>query len=138
MIRRIDQLSNSTPAKWGKMDVAQMLKHCQAPLRVAFNELPVKRGLMSMLFGNMFKKKLKKDDRPFDRNLPTDRSFIIAEKKKFDEEKENLIQLIRRFQQTGPDGIPNNVHPFFGKMTGKEWDILQWKHLDHHLRQFGV
>ena len=29
-------------------------------------------------------------------------------------------------------------HPFFGKMSAKEWAILAHKHIDHHLRQFGV
>ena len=34
--------------------------------------------------------------------------------------------------------VTQDPHPFFGRMTGEEWDRLLWKHLDHHLRQFGV
>jgi hypothetical protein len=30
------------------------------------------------------------------------------------------------------------VHPMFGKMTADQWGRSMWKHLDHHLRQFGV
>ena len=138
VIARINKLSNTTPAQWGKMDVAQMLKHCQAPLKVAFNELEVKRGLMGILFGGMIRKNLVKDEKPFDRNLPTDKSFLVADKREFLKERENLVALISRFGQAGPQGIPSKLHPFFGKMTAQEWDILQWKHIDHHLRQFGV
>jgi hypothetical protein len=55
-----------------------------------------------------------------------------------DEEKRCLVALVQRFAQTGPDGITKDPHPFFGKLTTKEWDTLQWKHLDHHMRLFGT
>jgi hypothetical protein len=29
-------------------------------------------------------------------------------------------------------------HFIFGAMTMEQWNALQWKHIDHHLRQFGV
>ncbi len=29
-------------------------------------------------------------------------------------------------------------HPLFGPLSGEEWGALSWKHLDYHLRQFGV
>lgn len=29
-------------------------------------------------------------------------------------------------------------HPFFGKMSAREWGLIGYKHTDHHLRQFGV
>jgi hypothetical protein len=138
LIERINLLNNASQAQWGKMNVSQMLKHCQAPLNVAFGELKLKRGLLAILFGGMIKKKLMKDEKPFDRNLPTDKSFIVADKKEFEKEKNELTGLIKRFAEKGPDGLTKDPHPFFGKLSGKEWDVLQWKHLDHHLRQFGA
>ncbi|MFD1127776.1 DUF1569 domain-containing protein [Paenibacillus provencensis] len=30
-----------------------------------------------------------------------------------------------------------NPHPFFGKLTSEEWSIGLYKHLDHHLKEFG-
>lgn len=137
IINRINSLKPSSQAKWGKMNVAQMLTHCQQPLRVVFGELQLKRGILSILFGSYFKKKMVSDERPFTRNLPTDKTFIITDKKELEEEKKKLIDLIQKFEQLGAEGLPKEPHPFFGKMTSREWDILQWKHLDHHLNQFG-
>jgi hypothetical protein len=138
VIDRINSLSHTSQSQWGKMDVAQMLAHCQAPLYVAFGEKKLKRGLMAILFGKMIKNQLMKNDKPFDKNLPTDKTFIVVDKREFEKEKNTLIGLIKRFTEKGPDGLTQEPHPFFGKLTGKEWDVLQWKHLDHHLRQFGA
>ncbi|HEX8517684.1 MAG TPA: DUF1569 domain-containing protein [Bacteroidia bacterium] len=138
IIDRINSLTNKSQAQWGKMNVSQMLAHSQVPLSVAFGEHKLKRGLMSVLFGRMFKNKLMKDEKPFDRNLPTDKRFIVVEQREFEKEKDKLIELVQRFVKAGPDGLTKDPHPFFGNLSGKEWDILQWKHLDHHLRQFGA
>jgi hypothetical protein len=138
IIDRINSLSNSSPSQWGKMSVSQMLAHCQAPLNVAFGEHKLKRGLISILFGKMIKNKLMKDDKPFDRNLPTDKSFIVVDQREFEKEKNKLSELVKRFAVKGAEGLTKDPHPFFGKLTPHEWDVLQWKHLDHHLRQFGA
>ena len=57
ILRRIRTLRPDTPSKWGKMDVAQMLAHAQAPLRVATGELNLKRSLVGLLFGRLAKKR---------------------------------------------------------------------------------
>ncbi len=119
------------------MEVAQMLAHAQRPLMSAYGELKSKRGLMGILFGKMAKKKLA-GDQPFQKNMPTDKSFLVTDQKNFEEEREKLILSVQRFIQVGPEGIAKEPHPFFGPMTPEEWDRLMWNHLDHHLRQFGV
>jgi hypothetical protein len=70
--------------------------------------------------------------------LPTDKNFIIADQRDFEEEKRKLISLVQRFGATGPAGITEKQHPFFGMLTTDEWDKLMGKHLDHHLSQFGT
>ena len=138
IIDRINNLSANSTAEWGKMSVGQMLTHAQRPLKVAFGELKLKRTLVGILFGNMAKKKLTRGEEPFSKNLPTDKNFIIKDQHNVDEEKKNLAALVQKFARIGPDGITKDPHPFFGVMTTQEWDTLMWKHLDHHLRQFGV
>jgi hypothetical protein len=138
LINRINSLTPSSQAQWGKMNVSQMLAHSQEPLKVAHGELKLKRSIMAVLLGGVFKRKLTKDEQPFSRNLPTDKAFIVVDQKEFEQEKNKLVKLVEKFVQAGPAGITKEAHPFFGKMTPKEWDILQWKHLDHHLNQFGV
>ena len=123
---------------WGKMNVSQMLAHCQVPLRAAYGEVKTKRGLIGILFGGMAKKKYITKDLPFEHNLPTDGTFIMTTPKEFSEEKSKLIPLIQRFTEQGASGITTEPHPFFGKLSADDWDRLQAKHLDHHLRQFGA
>ena len=137
IVERINKLSAATPSQWGKMNVTQMLAHCQQPLHVAFGELRIKRGLIGILFSGYLKKKFSGDE-PFKKNLPTARNFIVANPGEFEMEKLKLISLVKRFSSAGPTSLSKNLHPFFGKLTADEWDRLSWKHLDHHLQQFGA
>jgi hypothetical protein len=134
---RLEQLQPNSKALWGKMNVAQMLSHLQAPVEVAMGEKTLKRNLIGMLLGGFAKKQLV-NDKPFKKSLPTDASYIRMTEHVFDEEKEKLISLFRRFVAGGTAGLIKSQHPFFGKMTENEWSYSLWKHFDHHLRQFGV
>jgi Protein of unknown function (DUF1569) len=136
LIQRVNSLQPQSAALWGKMNVAQMIAHLQQPLKVAFGELALKRGLIGFLFGKMMKKKFLTQG--FGKNLPTSPAFIIKDHPGLEEEKKKLVTLLERFLQAGPDGISKKPHPFFGPLTPQEWDIIQYKHIDHHLNQFGV
>ena len=138
IITRINTLKPDSKAEWGKMTVSQMMAHSTAPLLMAYGDAKgSKRGLLGILFGGMMKKKYV-SGAPVTKNLPTDKTFIITDERKFEEEKQKLITQVQRFLKDGPDKITNDEHPFFGKMSAQEWDIMQHKHLDHHLRQFGA
>ena len=138
ILARISRLSPDTRPLWGKMNVTQMVAHCQVPMQVALGERKLKRGLIGLLFGGMAKRRMV-GEIPFRRNLPTDPNYIIPDDgRDFALEQERLMELVERFAKSGPAGLTKEAHPFFGKMTVEEWDILSWKHLDHHLRQFGV
>ena len=137
MIARINKLSPESKALWGKMSVSQMLLHSQKPLRIAFGEENIKRNLFGILFGRIAKKTLVNDS-PFGKNLPTAPSFVVKNQPDFATEKEKLIALIRRFQEGGPSVLSKKPHGFFGPMSEMDWSKSNWKHLDHHLRQFGV
>ncbi len=134
IINRINKLTPQNQAQWGKMNVAQMLAHCQMPLGVATGKHTLKRNFLLSLIGPLFKKQLY-NETPFKRNLPTDKSFIIANPQEFEKEKQNLIDMVNSFSATTMSGEP---HPFFGKLSKEEWSKGTWKHLDHHLQQFGV
>jgi Protein of unknown function (DUF1569) len=137
IIKRINKLNSKSGSEWGKMNVSQMLAHAQVPLQVAFGEVILKRGILGILFGKIAKKKLT-GDQNFKKSMPTDKSFVVSDSRNFEEEKDKLIKLVQRFVNEGTAAITKDPHPFFGEMTTEEWDKLQWKHLDHHLRQFGV
>ena len=137
IINRINKLSSENKPEWGKMNAAQMLAHSVIALQIPLEDVKQKRSLMGIVFGGIAKKKLVNEE-PFKKNLPTDKKFVIQDQRNFEEEKNKLIKSVQRFGQAGPNGITKEPHPFFGELTSSEWDCLMWKHLDHHLRQFGV
>ena len=101
IIARINSLTPETKGGWGKMNVSQMLTHTQVPLRVAFGELRLKRTFVGYLFGRIAKKKLS-GERQWQKNMPTDKNFVVTEQKNFEEEKGRLISLVQRFTLSGP------------------------------------
>ena len=137
LLERINKLNATATPLWGKMTVGQMVKHCQKPLHVADGTLPLKRSLIGFLFGKMAKKSFIKNAE-IKKNLPTAPEFKIADASDFEKERTVLSDLVTKFGQQGPAVIANKTHPFFGMMNDEEWGILQYKHLDHHLKQFNV
>jgi hypothetical protein len=137
-ITRINSVTANSKPQWGKMNAAQVMAHCTAPLKMAHGEIKGKRGLISLLFGKSAKKKFTTPGVAFSKNLPTDPKFIFPDANEFENERKKLIAKLNEFAQKGKAGITKEPHTFFGTMSPEDWDIIQSKHLDHHLRQFGV
>ena len=136
ILQRIEKLQPDTAAQWGKMNVSQMLAHCQVPIECALGDRQQKQSLFGKLFGPITKKQMLKDT-PFKKNLPTDASFVVKDQRNFEKEKQSLKTLIQRLSSADTALIIQRPHPFFGKLTAEELGKLTWKHLDHHLQQFG-
>jgi Protein of unknown function (DUF1569) len=134
IINRINWLTPQSQVVWGKMNVAQMLTHCQRPLGVGLGTHEIKGSFFMRLIGPLFKP-LMTNNKPFKRGIATDKSFIVADQRNFEAEKQKLVDMVNRF---APDTLVDEPHPIFGKMTKEEWSKGTWKHLDHHLQQFGV
>jgi len=135
IIDRIHKLTAQTQRQWGKMDVAQMLAHVQEPIHVALGKRELKGHWLLKLIGPLFKSKLY-NGQPYKQGLPTDRSYIMTGTiKEFEKEKQQLLELINNFHEPN---VIDAKHPVFGKFTKEQWGLATWKHLDHHLRQFGV
>jgi hypothetical protein len=73
-----------------------------------------------------------------ERNAPTAPVLRISDERDLDAERERLCALIDRFQVGGPLHCTTHPHAFFGRLAPHEWAELMYKHLDHHLRQFGA
>lgn len=136
-LSRIENLNHSSQALWGKMNVAQVLAHCSAALEVAVGNKFPPRIFIGRILGPVFKSSFL-NKKPFTKNTPTDKSFIISNNRNFEEEKERLIQLIKQFHDGGTSKCTTHPHSFFGKLTPEQWSVGMYKHLDHHLKQFGV
>lgn len=63
--------------------------------------------------------------------------FLSVRPAKWEHDVASLEVLVEEFGNRGAsaDWPPSKV---FGRITGRSWGVLQYKHLDHHLRQFGV
>jgi hypothetical protein len=137
VLQRIENLTEQSTPVWGKMNVKQMLKHCQRPLEVANSKLALNKPnfLMRMVF-KMFKSKMY-NDQPWKQNLPTAKEFVVKETDTFANEKEKLVKTINEFEKKSTN-LHWPPHPAFGTFNTDQWGKMQYKHLDHHLRQFGV
>ena len=137
LLRRIEKLSPTHAAIWGKMNVSQMLTHSIEGLKMPTGEIKPKRvGFPVNLIGRLIKNKVLAAGE-LRKNAPTAPELTITDTKDFEKEKMQLIAAVNEIYAMGEAGVKQDIHPFFGKMTPKEWGILNYKHLDHHLRQFG-
>ncbi|MGH9594108.1 MAG: DUF1569 domain-containing protein, partial [Bryobacteraceae bacterium] len=123
---------------WGAMNAAQALAHCSASLELAAGDWLPPRMMVGRLIGWMVKPLALGNDEPLRRNSPTVKGLVVNDERDLDTERIRLCRLVDRFAAAGPDGFTTHPHSFFGRLTPAEWAILMYKHLDHHLRQFGV
>jgi len=135
--QRMALLTPNTQRLWGKMEPAQVLAHCSAAMEVSVGDKVMRQVLVGKLFGKRAKASML-SGKPIGRNLPTDKSYIVNDDRVLDVERQRLVVFIDRFQSGGPEGCTKHPHSFFGTMTPQEWSALNYIHLDHHLRQFGV
>jgi hypothetical protein len=86
--------------------------------------------------GPLFKSKYS-DEKPFDRSSPTSVELVVHDLPELDQEKQRLKNLVNQFSAGGETRVTKHPHPFFGPLMPDEWGKGMYKHLDHHLRQFG-
>jgi hypothetical protein len=136
--QRIARLRPDSERQWGKMNAAQAVAHCSAGLELAVGDRIPPRLLLGRIIGRMVKPMALGNDEPMRRNSPTVKDLLVQDERNLRTERERLCGLIDRFATAGPKGCTTHPHSFFGPLTPEEWATLMYKHLDHHLRQFGV
>lgn len=136
ILARLAALQPESARHWGKMDPAQMLCHCSLALETGTGDRPMKQKFIGKILMPFFRSSIL-GEKPFDKNSPTDPTFVVSVPRDFNAERTRLVNLIQRFVERGESAAGKETHAFFGKMTGQEWGELMYKHIDHHLRQFG-
>lgn len=137
LVSRLQSLRPDSQRRWGKMAPAQMLCHCAIALEAGTGDKPTKQLFIGKLLSR-FVRGVGLGEKPFSRNSPTDPSFVVSDERDFNAERTRLAALIDRFASLGPAAAATQTHAFFGKLSGEEWGRLMYKHIDHHLQQFGV
>jgi hypothetical protein len=138
LVERIERLSDSSPALWGKMAAAQMLAHCNVTYELVYTQQhPRPSAFVKFLLKVLVKAKVV-NSQPYAQNSRTAPMFIVNTGKDFQAEKTRLIAYIWQTQRLGAAHFNGRESHSFGVLSADEWNNLFYKHLDHHLRQFAV
>jgi hypothetical protein len=137
-IERINLLSPKSEPNWGKMTVGQMLAHCSVTYEMVYTDKYPKPNLFKKLILKAFVKKMVVGEKPYPKNGRTAPQFLITNEREFETEKNTLIKYITKTQNLGENHFQNKESHSFGKLTKTEWNNMFYKHLEHHLTQFGV
>jgi hypothetical protein len=135
---RLALLRPDSERQWGTMNAPQAVAHCSAGLELALGDKTPPRILVGRIIGWIVKPLALGNDEPMRRNSPTVKDLVVQDERDLRKERERLLGLIDRFAAAGPAGCTKHPHSFFGRLAPEQWAILMYKHLDHHLRQFGV
>jgi Protein of unknown function (DUF1569) len=135
---RMAQLRPDSERLWGTMNPAQALAHCCRGIELAVGDRIPPRLLLGRIIGRIVKPMALGNDEPMRRNSPTVKGLVVQDERDLVVERQRLREMIDRFVAGGPGGCTKHPHSFFGRLTPEEWATLMYKHLDHHLRQFGV
>ena len=139
LILRVNKLQPDSKGSWGRMTVEEMMVHCVAGIQLGLGELPAKirvdpvRAALARLLFVDFLPLPKLAQAPPEMNVEKKLKTRLA----FNDAKEELIRHIKKME-TVSDQHQFPVHPIFRKLSRRQWSKLAYKHLDHHLKQFGV
>ncbi|WP_209404612.1 DUF1569 domain-containing protein [Pseudozobellia sp. WGM2] len=138
LISRVNSLTPKTQNLWGKMNVAQMLAHCNVTYDLVYTDkYPKPKGFKKFMI-KLFAKRIVTGPKPYKKNMRTAPVFLVVDERDFEKEKELLIDHIKKTQKLGAAHFDNKESHAFGPLSTQEWNVLFYKHLDHHLQQFGV
>lgn len=137
-IRRIEALTPGTRPLWGKMNAAQMLAHVNVSYEMVYEDKHKRPGPLLRMLLRAFVKHGVVSEKPYPKGAMTAPAFKIADERDFDAERRRLVAYLRRTQELGGGHFDGKESHSFGPLTRTEWNNLFYKHLDHHLTQFGV
>jgi len=139
--KRIMDVHPESERQWGQMTLPQTLAHCTSGLQMAMgNIVPRRAPFPASILGKLIKPLVINGDTPMRRNSPSAPELFTADPAQcnFERERTQLIAAIDTFTTSGASCCSKHPHPFFGPLKPEQWAILMYKHLDHHLRQFGA
>ena len=136
--QRINQLTHETQPLWGKMNVANMLGHCNVTYEMLYETKHPKPGGFMKLMLKLFVKKAVVGPKPYPKNSRTAPQFLMVDQRVFDTERGRLLNYLKRVQNEGEAAFEGRESHSFGPLSVDEWNTMMYKHLDHHLKQFAV
>lgn len=138
----LESIDESTQAKWGKMNARQMVEHI-----VAFFYVSTEKIKFDLVTPEEHLPKYKEfllSDKQFRENTKAPENVIGEEPlplryKTYEEAVGKLHEAVDHFEDYfKEDSGKKTMHPVFGLLNFDEWVLLHYKHVTHHLRQFGM
>ena len=135
--RRILRLDPNTIPKWGRMTAPQMICHLSDSFRVGMGEKYASPA--SNVLQRIFVKWVAlRTPLKWPPGVPTrpeiEQGRGGTAPTDWESDRAELIKVMDAFANRSTFG----EHPAFGKMSQRDWLIWGYRHVDHHLRQFGV
>jgi hypothetical protein len=134
LMQRLQSLTPTAKPQWGKLDAPRLMCHLGDALAMALGEIsttpvnckafhlfPLKHLILYVL--------------PFPKGGPTAPELLSSLPDTFEADRQRVEMLICRL--AAAPRVQGAEHPFLGPLTNEEWNVLQWKHINHHLKQFG-
>lgn len=139
IVERINRLTPESKPAWGKMTIGEMLCHCTDGIKMSTGELAV--ADKSTFFLRAVIKPLIVYALPMPKSAPTadeiNPQIKGTKPEEFENDRKVLLECLENVCAL-PAAHAWAKHPAFGSLTHKQWGLLAHKHLDHHLKQFGV
>jgi glutaredoxin-related protein len=135
-------LPGDTIGKWGKMNCQQMAEHLTTIFYVSTGK--IKFDLVNPTEHLPKYKEFLLSDKEFRENTKAPINIIGEDTlplqfTTMNEALENLAEAIKAFENYFKEGVEKKtLHPVFGELNFEEWVLLHYKHVTHHLRQFGL
>jgi hypothetical protein len=132
---RVGALASDRPAAWGKFTAPKMVCHLADSLKMAMGDLKVARRTLPIRYPPL--KQLIIYWAPFPKGAPTAPELLAREPREWSRDIGDVQELLERAASARTtDTWPE--HPAFGKLSTRAWGVLIYRHMDHHLRQFGA
>jgi hypothetical protein len=134
---RVGRLAADRRPAWGAMNAPQMVCHLAESLKMALGELKVVPKRLPIRYPPL--KQFIIYVAPFPKNVPTAPELLARAPQTWTADLADLQALVDRFAEQGQD--PHRAwpdHPAFGRLSRRAWGVLVYRHMDHHLRQFGA
>lgn len=136
IVRRLEGLSPRGRRRWGRLDLPAMLAHAGDQVRMALGVVPVARAQGPLRFA--LSRLLVIQVLPWPRGRArAPAGAFTTPPTGWESDRKALLELVDRYAATPPEKLAP-LHPLFGPMRPGDWDVLTYRHLDHHLRQFSA
>lgn len=132
---RVGRMTSERRAEWGTFTAPKMICHLADSLKMAMGDLAVASKHLPIRYPPL--KQLIIYAAPFPKSSPTAPELLARQPREWASDVDDLQALLARAgsartTDTWPD------HPAFGKLSTRAWGVLIFRHMDHHLKQFGA